>query len=143
MPPMRNVTFLVVALMLAGCGKPAAMSVDGAWVRLPAVPGRPGAAYFTLHGGATDATLVAVATPRARRAELHESMANGMRPVVSVALPATGIVAFAPGGRHVMLFDLDSRLPPGGSAQLTLRFADGRTLGTTATVVGAADPMPR
>ena len=140
---MRNGTMLMAALLtLASCGKPAAMAVDRAWVRLPAVPGRPGAAYFTLHGGAADATLIAVSTPRARKAELHESMANGMRPVVSVTLPAGGIVAFAPGGRHVMLFDLDPRLPPGSSAPLTLSFADGRTLGTTASVLGAADPAP-
>ena len=131
---------LALPVMLAACGKPAALAVDGAWIRLPAVPGRPGAAYFTLHGGAADETLIAVASPRARRAELHESMANGMRPTASVPLPAGGIVAFAPGGRHVMLFDLDPRLPPGSSAPLTLRFADGRTLGTTARVVGAADP---
>lgn len=129
-------------LALASCGNPAATAVDGAWVRLPAVPGRPGAAYFALHGGSADATLIAVASPRVRRAELHESMANGMRPIVSVLVPAGGIVAFAPGGRHVMLFDLDPRLPPGSSAPLTLSFADGRTLGTTATVVGAADPAP-
>lgn len=133
---------MVLALALAGCGKPAAVSVDGAWIRLPAVPGRPGAAYFTLHSGAADATLIAVASSRARKAELHESMANGMRAVASVVLPAGGIASFAPGGRHVMLFDLDPRLPPGSSAPLTLRFADGRTLGTTATVVGAADPAP-
>lgn len=133
---------MALALMLAGCGKPAAVSVDGAWIRLPAVPGRPGAAYFTLHGGPADATLIAVASPRARKAELHESMANGMRPVAGVVLPAGGIASFAPGGRHVMLFDLDPRLPPGSSAPLTLSFADGRTLGTTATVVGAADAAP-
>ena len=132
----------VVALPLAACGPAQERQVDGAWIRLPAVPGRPGAAYFTLHGGAADATLVAVASPRAARAELHESMANGMRPVVSVPVPAGGIVSFAPGGRHVMLFDLDPRLPPGSSAALTLSFADGRTLSTTAPVVGAADPAP-
>lgn len=140
---MRNGTILLaLAIALASCGAPSATSVDGAWVRLPAVAGRPGAAYFTLHGGATDATLIAVDSPRAGRGELHESMANGMRPTVSVPVKAGEIVAFAPGGRHVMLFDLDPRLPRGSSAPLTLRFADGRTLGTTAKVVGAADPAP-
>ena len=137
---MRNGTILALALAASACGKPAPLSVDRAWVRLPAVPGRPGAAYFTLHGGAAEATLIAVTTPRARKAELHESMARGMRPVISVPVPAGGIAAFGPGGRHVMLFDLDPRLSPGSSTPLTLRFADGRTLGTTASVVGAADP---
>lgn len=110
-------------------------------MRLNAVAGRPAAAYFTLHGGAADATLVRVGTPVALRAELHESMAGGMRPLASVALKAGATVAFAPGGRHVMLFDVDPRLTAGATAPLVLGFADGRRLETTATVVGAADPM--
>ena len=140
---MRNVTWMpAAALLLACCGKPVALTADHAWVRLPAVPGRPAAAYFTLHGGAANATLVAVATPAALRAEMHESMAGGMRPLGSVALPAGGTVAFAPGGRHVMLFDVDPRLTSGGATSLTLRFADGHRLSARATVVGAADPPP-
>jgi periplasmic copper chaperone A len=129
-------------LTLAGCGKPAALAVDAAWVRLPAVPGRPAAAYFTLHGGPADATLIAVATPGAARAELHESMANGMRRAASVPLAAAGSVSFTPGDRHVMLFDVNPRLKPGASVPLTLSFADGRTLTASAKVVGAADPAP-
>ena len=143
---MRNGTIFALALaaavLLAGCGKPATLTVGKAWVRLPAVPGRPAAAYFTLHGGATDTTLIAVAMPGARRAELHESMADGMRALAGVALPAAGTAAFAPGGRHVMLFNPDPRLRAGATVPLTLSFADGRTLTATATVVGAADPVP-
>ena len=132
----------VIAATLAGCGQPSASSVGEAWVRLPAVPGRPGAAYFTLTGGRTDATLIAVSTPAAHRAELHESMANGMRPTASVALAAGTRVTFAPGGRHVMLFDLNPRLAPGATVPLTVSLADGHQLTTPATVVGAADPAP-
>ena len=141
---MRNAPFLLAALLsLAGCGKPTALAVDGGWVRLPAVPGRPGAAYFALHGGAADATLIAVATPEARHAELHESMAGGMKGLPAVSVAAGASVTFAPGGRHVMLFDLDPKLAPGGTVKLTLSFADGRRLTTDAAIVGAADPAPR
>ena len=139
---MRNVTLLALTLLISACGKPYPPSVDKAWVRLPAVAGRPGAAYFTLTGGSADATLIAVATAAARRAELHESMAAGMRPIAGVTVAADARAAFAPGGRHVMLIDLDPRLTAGASVPLTLRFADGRMLAASAAVVGAADPAP-
>ena len=127
---------------LAGCGGPKATTVDAAWVRLPAVAGRPAAGYFTLHGGRADATLIAVRAKGARSAELHESMAAGMRAIPIVPIPAGTSVAFAPGGRHVMLFDVDPRLTPGKAMPLDLVLADGRTLHADAKVVGAADPAP-
>ena len=129
-------------MAMAGCAKPNALSVDGAWVRLPAVAGRPGAAYFTLHGGPADATLIAVRTMSASRGELHESMANGMRPIGSMVIPAGKKIAFAPGGRHVMLFDVDPRVTPGKPLTLYLVFADGRTLPAEARAVAAGDPLP-
>lgn len=134
-------TAVAAAIGLAGCGQPATLAVDDAWVRLPAVPGRPAAAYFTIHGGPAPATLMAVRTMGAARAELHESMANGMRPTGRVAVPASGTVAFAPNARHVMLFDVDPGIRPGGTMTLYLIFA-GRSLAATAKVVGAADPAP-
>ncbi|WP_425228133.1 copper chaperone PCu(A)C [Sphingomonas sp.] len=137
----------MTAAMMAGlaalgaCGKPAQPSVDGAWVRLPAVPGRPAAAYFTLHGGSADVTLVGVGATGAARAELHESMANGMRPLAGVPVAAGASVTFAPGGKHVMLFAVDPRLTPGKTMPLQLHLAD-RELQATAMVLGAADPAP-
>lgn len=133
---------LALACALAACGGPKQATVDAAWVRLPAVPGRPAAGYFTLYGGRADATLIAVDATGAARAELHESMANGMRAIPTVPVPAGTKVAFAPGGRHVMLFDVDPRLTPGKVMPLDLRLADGRTLHANAAIVGAADPAP-
>ena len=140
---LRHALWAVLpALAMAGCAKPAALSVDGAWVRLPAVPGRPAAAYFTLHGGAADATLVAVRTRSASRGELHESMARGMRAIGSAVVPAATDIAFAPGGRHVMLFDVDPHVTPGKPLMLYLVFADGRTLPAEARTIAAGDPPP-
>ena len=48
----------VAARTLASCSQPKELAVDGAWVRLGAVTGRPAAAYFTVHGGPTPATLL-------------------------------------------------------------------------------------
>lgn len=143
---MRRWVAMVLALALAACGKPAEPRADGAWIRLPAVLGRPAAAYFTITGGADKATLLTVATPVALRSELHESMAHGgmmtMAPIAQVDVAPGATVAFAPGGKHVMLFDLDPALKPGATAPLDLNFAEGRTLKVTAKVVGAGDPAP-
>lgn len=150
-PPAKKGVFvrrsaLPLLLALAACSAPTERAVEDAWVRLPAASGRPGAAYFTVKGGAKDATLTAVATPAAERAELHSmSEARGMMrmaPVPGLAVPAEGEVRLAPGGLHVMLFGLRPGLAPGGTLPLTLRFADGGTLATEAKLVGAGDPAP-
>nr|WP_170841829.1 copper chaperone PCu(A)C [Sphingomonas gellani] len=134
-----------LALMLGACSAPPKLSVDNAWVRLSAVPNGPAAAYFTLHGGRTDATLISVSADVAVRSEMHESMTgargmSGMHPLDRVVVPAEGDVAFAPGGRHVMLFNVNPGIRPGGHrVLLTLTFADGRRLQRNATVLGAGD----
>lgn len=146
---MRGLAGIVAAaVLLSGCQQPSEVGADGAWVRLPAVNGRPGAAYFTLRGGSQPATLLAVSAPFAVRTELHESMAGhegmmSMAPIKDVAVPAGATVAFAPGGKHVMLFDIAPTLKPGERAPLTLAFADGKKLEVQAVVVGAGDPAPK
>lgn len=137
---------VAAALLLGGCGQPAELGASDAWVRLPAVAGRPGAAYFTLHGGAEADALLAVSTPAALRAELHETTEHGgvksMRPTRDVPVPAKGTVPFAPGGRHIMLFDLGPNVKPGTRIPLSLAFAGGKKLEVQAQVVGAGDPPP-
>lgn len=138
---------VAVALLAAGCQQaPAETEVEGAWVRLPAVSGRPGAAYFTIRGGSKGDTLLQVSTPAALRTELHETMdhagAKSMRPIRDVAVPAGGTLAFAPGGKHVMLFDLGPQVKPGDTIPLSLAFAGGRTVEAQAKVVGAGDSPP-
>ncbi|TKD52111.1 copper chaperone PCu(A)C [Sphingomonas baiyangensis] len=137
---------LAPLLMLAGCQQQEAVVVEDAWVRLPAVAGRPGAAYFTL-AAREPQVLTAVATPAAARTELHESMSQGggmmsMRPLADVAIAPGEPTRFAPGGRHVMLFDMPAGLAPGGTTTLTLRFADGRSIEAQAQLVGAGDASP-
>ena len=149
---MRRIITGIAAVMLlplAGCdaGSKDQEPVTGAWVRLPAVSGRPGAAYFDLHGGPSGTTLVGVASGAAERAELHESMQGSggmmtMAPIEQVAVPAGGTVAFAPGGKHVMLYGLSDTLRAGETAPLTFRFADGAQVQTRATIVSAGDPAP-
>ena len=142
---MKAALLLVPAILaLSACQRPGEVTAANAWIRLAAVPANPSAGYFTLTGGAKDATLTGVSSPAATRSEMHESMKSGemmsMASVTSVALPAGGQVAFAPGGKHVMLYSL--KATAGGSVPLTFTFADGKTLTTQAKVVSAGDSAP-
>ncbi|PAX09396.1 hypothetical protein CKY28_01175 [Sphingomonas lenta] len=139
-----------MALGVAACTGPADLDVEDAWVRLPAVPGRPAAAYFTVQGGPEPRTLIRVTADLAVRAEMHETMSGmgsggghmSMRPITAVPIPAGQEVAFEPGGRHVMLFDLDRRAKPGATTLLTLTFDDGQRLYRKAWIASAASQTP-
>lgn len=139
---------ICAALSVGGCtAKPAAeLRAEEPWVRLAAVAGRPAAAYFVLHGGATADRVTGIESPSAARAELHsggmmEGMAT-MRPMDGVDLPAGGRVAFAPGGDHVMLFGVDPAIKAGATMPLRLRFRSGAALDAVARVIAAGDPAP-
>jgi len=110
----------VMAAGLSGCGGPDRVTADDAWIRLPAAPGRPGAAYFTLHGGRSDATLIDVSADVAVRAEIHESMsgAGGMAGMKPLACSQTSTTGARPSGfRH-------STGGPSPGARMLLSLAD-------------------
>lgn len=147
---MRHIALTSLLLTLAGCQQaaPKAASVDHAWVRLPAVAGRPGAAYFIVHGGAVEDRLMIVASPQAVRAEMHDmTMAGGMMKMTSIdaglAVPAKGDVTFDSGGKHVMLFDISPKVLPGGKMALTFTMASGQKLEAEAAVIAAGDEEPK
>ncbi len=139
---------LAASILVAGCSAEGPTPVaDDAYVRLAAVPGRPAAGYFSLHGGMKDTTLVRVEAPGIPRVELHGSRmtANGMVTMESLAnvpVPAKADVAFAPGGRHAMLFDVPRTVTEGSRLPLTLRFADGAATQVEAKVIAAGDVAP-
>ena len=102
------------------------LAVSGGTLVLPAVKGNPGVAYFELaNSGDAPAALAAVSVDGVGKAEMHQTSGGSMGPVDRVEVAPKGKVSFAPGGTHVMLFDLDPKLVAGGSAELTLTFADG------------------
>lgn len=147
---MRLIVLALPLLALVACQQstPKAASVDKAWVRLPAVTGRPGAAYFTLHGGAVEDRLMAVGSPEVIRAEMHDmSMDGGLMKMAPIdgglAVPAKGDVAFASGGKHVMLFDISPKVLPGGKVTLTFTMASGQKLEAEAAVIAAGDEEPQ
>ncbi len=117
--------------------------VGDARLVLPAVPGRPAAAYFTIRNpGSTPRKLMNVVIAGASESQMHETSGGTMRALGSVEVPANGAVQFTAGGRHVMVFGLPSTLRTGG-VQATLTFDRGDRV-TTALAIqppGGADPM--
>ncbi|WP_288411241.1 copper chaperone PCu(A)C [uncultured Sphingomonas sp.] len=142
----RWMVLAAAAIALTGCQQPT--RVENAWVRLPAVPGRPAAAYATIQPGSLGQALIGVDSPAVGRIELHESMTGHggmgmMRPLERVALTAHEPTTLAPGGIHAMLFDLKGELRPGGTIPLTFRFDGSQDITVDAKLVGAGDPAPK
>ena len=142
---MRSISALGL-LALAGCSAPPALSVDKAYVRLNAVPSRPAVAYFTLHGGTSDATLIDVSCDVAIKSEMHESMASGgmttMKPLDAIPVRAASTVIFSPGGKHVMLFDMNPGVKPGRRVTLTFTFSNNQRIEYSAPTLAAGAPVP-
>ena len=101
--------------------------ISDAWVRATAPGQTVGAAYMTLTSPA-DSTLVYVESAVADSAEIHSmSMENNvmkMRMLEELPLKAGKPEKLAPGGFHLMLFDLKAPLKAGETVALTLCFKD-------------------
>ena len=148
---LRRVTGLAAivlfGLVLVSCvapGPSAAPSGDNLRVEepfaRPAAAGQNGAAYFTIVNPTQEADqLVAVAGDIAMHVELHESVNDGgvMRmiphPEGFPVAPGTTL-QFQPGGKHVMLMNLNRALTPGESFDLVLTFANAGEIKLTVPV---------
>ncbi|MEO1168359.1 MAG: copper chaperone PCu(A)C [Pseudomonadota bacterium] len=138
------------AFALVACSQPEETgpveTVEDAWVRLPAVDGRPAAGYFMLNGGEAGDTLLAIDSERVATIELHETVmedgAMRMRPIMSAEMPPGEAVSFEPGGRHAMLFGVDPEITPGTSLTLNFRFDSGRDVSVDAVTIAAGDEPP-
>lgn len=109
---------------------PGQPTVAGAWIRAT-VPGQSGSGAFMTLTAKTTSRLVAVSTPAAGVAEVHEMKMDGdimrMRAVAGgVELPAGKPVELKSGGFHVMLMDLKQPLVNGSTVPLTLTLRDAK-----------------
>jgi periplasmic copper chaperone A len=141
---MRYFALFLPLIALSACQSKPVEGVTDARVTLPAVAGRPGAAYFTLNGGEADNRLLQVTSPQVIRIELHESMMKGgMMSMAAieggVAVPAGTKVEFKPGGKHAMLFDIAPAVKAGSKIKLTLTYANGRAVEVDANVKPAGE----
>ena len=152
LPPIPRLRAVLLALgflwSTGAIAAPDAVRISGAWVRAT-VPGQPVAgAYLDLEAPA-GAWLIAIASPVAARGEVHAMKEEGgmmtMRAVGELALPPGTVVKLAPGGLHIMLFDLQRSLAAGSEVPLTLTFrntAGRRFKQTVVAPVKAQDEAP-
>jgi len=101
------------------------VTIKDAWVR-PTNPGQEvGAAYMTL-SSTQDATLVSVEIDAAKNVEIHTMTMQGgvmkMRRLEALPLTAGKPYKLAPGGFHLMLFDLKKPLTAGEQVNFVLHF---------------------
>ena len=116
--------------------------VSSSHLVLPAVPGRPGALYFTVaNTGTALARIVKVDIEGAAQVELHETVGGSMQPLPMVRLEPGQIVHLAPGGKHGMVFGIKPGISPGQTVEVTLHFFDGRTFFTQAKAEAAGSDL--
>ena len=119
-------------LLLTALGSASAwaqVKVEQAWARAT-VQGQKATGAFMKITAAQATQLVAVSTPAAGVAEIHELKMDGrvmkMRAMPALDLPANQAVELKPGGYHLMLMDLKTPLAKDGSLALTLTFRDAK-----------------
>ena len=141
---MKRILILTAATILAACSaqpetpKLAVVEVTDALCR-PTPNGRDTTACYAVLTASTDDRLVSVASPIAGTGEVHEMKTeNGVMSMAELKdglpLPAGQAVALAPGGTHIMLFQLATPLAVGDTVSLTLTFEHAEPLGVRATV---------
>ena len=117
---------ILVGMLLTQVAVAADVKVEQAWMRATA-PGQEVAGAYLNITSAVDAKLVGVSSPAAGTVQLHTmSMNQGvmeMREMKEIALPKNKTVKLAPGGLHIMLFDLKQTMKPGDVVPMTLDVA--------------------
>ena len=131
MNPIRRLAsaplLLAALLATAAAPKPGAIRIEAPWVR-PVAAGLPAtAAYATFRNtGRTEDAVIAVSTPAASVAGVHESVSAGgvmsMKPVPRLALRPGATVTLKPGGLHIMLERLRAPLRAGETVPVTFTF---------------------
>lgn len=140
---MRRLTAIVLLFStlvggsaVAQNGKDRIVVLD-AWARASVI--RTGAAYLTIenHGDKAD-RLIAVASPMARKAELHGQTIDGgivrMRKVEAIEVSPGAPAVLRPGGLHIMLKGLAAPLKEGGTVPLVLTFERAGRLSVAAAI---------
>lgn len=103
------------------------LKVVEAWTRATPPGSKTGAGYLTVQNGGDEDRLLSASTPRAGRVEIHGmSMTGGVMKMwhekEGATVPKGGRLTLAPGGTHLMFFEVGSPLREGEKIPLTLRF---------------------
>ena len=120
-------SFLALSCLLTACEVNNKVAVIDSWARANAPGQTVGAAYMTFIS-AQDSTFVKAETTIASSVEIHSMKMNDgvmkMRMLNELPLSAGKPEKLAPGGFHLMLFDLKKQLVAGENIDLTLTFKD-------------------
>jgi len=104
-------------------------AVEGGWVRA-SVPGQQTSGAFMRITAKEPTQLVAVSSPVAGVAQVHEMKMEGdvmrMRPAGTIDLPVGRAFELKPGSYHVMLQDLKKPLEAGSTVPVTLVFRNAK-----------------
>lgn len=128
----------------AGCTESGGLRIEAAYSPLPPTVDI-AAVYLVIHNPTQRSdTLIGVSAPGAQRAELHrqvtqDGMMFQMEPVDELPIPAQDAVALAPGGLHVMLFDLVRRPAVGDTLEMVFRFRRAGELPVSVLVRSRSD----
>ncbi len=118
-----RLSLIAIAVLPYAAPAADAIRVIDPWARAT-VPGQKVGGVYMEIVSPHDARLVGVSSPAAGAAEVHSMTMDGgtmrMRAVEALDLPAGTTVKLAPGGFHVMLFDLKTPLVAGQKVPLTL-----------------------
>ena len=134
---------LLIGLLLiaSACSPAPEIAIENARVRA-LIPGQDKTvAYMDVQNRTARAvTLVGASAASVRAMEIHTTrMDNGvmrMRRLKSVEVPAGKKVRFEPGGRHLMLFGVESL---DGELLVQLEFSDGTTRGATFALIAPGE----
>ncbi len=129
-PLKRALCAVVLVCGAAGAALAQSVEVQNAWARATVQGQKATGAFMTLKSKA-DGRLVAVSSPVAGVAEVHEMKMDGgvmqMRALEGgLELPAGKTVELKSGGYHVMLMDLKLPLKKDTTIPLTLVFKDAK-----------------
>ena len=136
---MKQLFIASILLMLSQATFAGELEVHDAWVREAPPNMTMLAAYLQLHNhGGKMQSLVRASSPAFERVELHRSEQRDgmmhMAKVSKVMVAGHGMVAFEPGGLHLMLINPVKPLKAGDSVALSLYFQDGSKLDIQAPV---------
>ena len=127
---MNNLRILAAMLLWAGAAAGQGLVVEDAWVRaLPPTQSNTAAYLRVTNTGSARQEITGATVELAGRAEIHTSVTvDGyvkMQQLPSLTLAPGESAELAPGGKHLMLLDLERMPAPGESLQLCLITASG------------------
>lgn len=142
---MRRISVvLALGVALAACGSGGGNGPSVSEARIGEPTGPNAALYVTIESDQPD-RLLAVSTDVAGTTELHETTTGddgtmSMTPVEAFEVGPGDALVLEPGGKHVMLLDVD-RLAVGDEVSVTLEFENADSLTVDVPVVGVIEVL--